>query len=313
MIVPSQTEIETMWTSGRHREVARWLPHFHRGNHSILIENLKKSNLTQLGDKLDQQPITLGADPEFILCEKGKPDNIVMFSSQYTGDRFGISEAVIGADYGLLEFRVPYAVSPLTIVGSVMGLHGDFEKCFPDLDIIKKEALVYNHEIARLRDQLELKSQGKEMPNYGGYHSKDLSVWSASPGGEGDIVLDDTSNASFSAYGRPEFKKYRPEVLSAGGHIHIGGTFIKALSMEQLNKLIRQFDETVLPLAAKVETEAAELRKEVYGSRGEYRLKEYGIEYRSPSNAIFFPENSHILLEVLNLIVNQVKSFLLEK
>lgn len=307
MIVPSLNELKAYWTIGQHKEVAKFLPYFMDSKDPFVMK-LQRSNLLTLKEKIELPSLTFGADPEFILCEKGKPENIVMFSSKYTGNKFGISEAEIGADYGLLEFRVQVGKNPKAIVDSVAQLHTEFGNEFPLLELLKKEAIKYNHERARLKDELEVILKGAEAPSYGGYHGKNCSVWSTNSV-DTKLVLDDTVEISLSAYGKPEFKKYAPDILSAGGHIHLGGTFIKALSIPQLNEVIKQLDASVLPLCKTVETEAATLREVAYGSPGEYRLKEYGIEYRSPSNAIFFPENSQVLLQVLTIIESTVKGY----
>lgn len=306
MIVPSQANLETYWKDGEHKKVARWIPYFRCEN--TFIKNLNESNILQLKEQVNSPVLSLGADPEFILCSKNKPDEIVMFSSAYTGNKFGISEAVIGADYGLLEFRVPVTDTIDDFITLIEQLHKDFAEKFPQLDLLESEALEYNHELARLRDTMKFVEK-QEYPAYGGHGYKETSVWNTGSTNQ-DIVLDETSNITLSAYDRPAFKKYRPDILSAGGHIHIGGTFIKSLSLKQLNKLVQRFDEKVLPICKTVETEAAILRETVYGTPGEYRLKEYGIEYRSPSNAIFHQKNLDTLRKILEIILTETKEFM---
>lgn len=307
MTKPSHAEMEDLWKKGEHKTVAKWLPYFFRDTGNTLIDNLKQSNLLQMRDKLDLPTLTLGADPEFILCEKNNPDKIVMFSSQYTGNKFSISEAEVGADYGLLELRCEPVRTAKDLAKVMKETFEDFDEYFEDLAIVKKEAIEYNHEMARIKEALELVRNGGEAPAYGGYHGKECSVWST----DNDIKIDESVEITLSAYGKPEFKKYRPDILSAGGHIHIGGTFVKCLSIPQLNSLIQKFDQKILPMVDTVATPAAELRKTVYGAPGEYRLKEYGIEYRSPSNAIFWPENNKLLEEILQIIVDETTSHLL--
>ena len=69
--------------------------------------------------------------------------------------------------------------------------------------------------------------------------------------------------------------------------------------MAQLKALVRKLDKNVLPLAAKVETEAAKLRSQYYGFPGEFRLKPYGFEYRVLSCAPFWKKNIKALREIL--------------
>lgn len=63
------------------------------------------------------------------------------------------------------------------------------------------------------------------------------------------------------------------------------------------------------PLAIRVETEAGKLRRTAYGFPGEFRIKPYGFEYRSPSNAIFWEENLKVLRRVLETIVFITSTF----
>lgn len=303
----SQTRMKNLWVKGEHKEVAKWLPYFYDKEYDLFIEQLKKSNLSQLKRKLELPPITLGADPEFILAEKANPSNIVMFNSSLCryNSPFEVASAEIGADYGLLEFRIPISKSANELTANVNKLHKDFEKGYEDLIILKTEAIEYNHQLARIKNDIKTKLETGETPLYGGYHGKETAVWSAGQmDGNEELVLDENSTATLCAYDKPEFKKYNPAILSAGGHIHIGGTFIKCLSISQLNVLVKKFDEIVLPIIETIATENGDLRKSVYGSKGEYRLKEYGIEWRTPSNMVFMHEHTKILTEVLELMVD---------
>jgi len=308
MQVPTIDELKKNWKEGSHKTVARWLPHL-RNEDDSFIKKLNLSNLSQLKDKLNLPPISLGADPEFILTDE--KDNIVMFSSEYTrGYDFSLSEAEIGADYGLLEIRFPPVTKSEEVVAAISSRVEQFKTMYEDkLKISNKEAVEFNHELARLKEEIELKLKGESKPQYGGYHGKDCGVW----GSSNNIVIDESEDVTMSAYERPMFKKYVPTILSAGGHIHIGGTFIKCLSISQLNELIRSFDEKVLPLCKSVETKAAKLREIAYGTPGEYRIKEYGIEYRSPSNAIFQKGNEKVLKQVLDVIVESTTNYMLEE
>ena len=70
-------------------------------------------------------------------------------------------------------------------------------------------------------------------------------------------------------------------VRTAGGHIHIGMTEIDTLPMAQ-SSLVKGCDVFIgLPLTI---LERESQRKAFYGRAGSYREKEYGIEYRTPSN-----------------------------
>ena len=305
MTVPLPHELELEWSLGHHKKVAKFLPYY-KTTSTGFLGNLNNSNLLTLGSKINLPPLTLGADPEFILKESGT-DNVVMFSSKYVDNRFGLSEAEIGADYGLLEFRLPYATTPEQLVATNLSFHDTFKQSFPKLDILEAEAVKYNHSKARLREDIEQIKKGEQLFAYGGYHGKECAVWGANTDPNKITITGETT---FCAYDKPQFKKYNPEILSAGGHIHIGGTFIKSLSLPQLRKLIKIFDAKLVPIAKTVYTEASELREQVYGALGEYRIKDYGIEYRTLSNAIFWKKNSTTLLKILKVIESEIKEFM---
>jgi len=272
------------------KPLATKLPHM-RNVRSKFIQSLMASNLLKMQDHLDDPAITLGADPEFILCEKKDENKIVLFSSQYTTDYFGISEAELGADYGLLEFRPEPATDPEGLVESIWDLHKEFKKTYKKFKVLEKEAVKYNHKKARVLEAL----QGNKDINYGMNRGKDVGVWTASE----EIVLGMETGVSLSAYDKPVFNQFNDNLFTAGGHIHIGGKLILMLSVEQLRAFVRRLDKEILPLCMSVETKAGRLRRTVYGGPGEFRLKNYGIEYRSPSNAIFWQKNLGSLLEIL--------------
>lgn len=283
------------------KSLATKLPHM-RGARSKFIQSLMVSNLLKMQEHLGDPAITLGADPEFILCEKENEDKIVLFSSQYTTDYFGISEAELGADYGLLEFRPEPSTDPEGLVKSIRDLHEEFQETYDNFKILEKEAVKYNHKKARVLEALQ---EDKDI-NYGMNRGKDVGVWAANE----EIVLGMETATSLSAYDKPVFNQFNDKLFTAGGHIHIGGKLILMLSMEQLRAFVRKLDKEILPLCKSVETKAGRLRRTVYGAPGEFRLKNYGIEYRSPSNAIFWQKNLDSLLEILRKTSNIAKTMM---
>lgn len=308
MIVPSIKEMKALYKDGNLKEVAKWLPHL-RYKKSKFIKFLVESNILRMKEHINDTAITLGADPEFILCEKGKEDNVVLFSSMMTSYYFGLSEAEMGSDYGLMEFRPPPEESAEELVKRLDDLHKEFEKsysdcCYGKFQILEKEAVEYNHKRARVLESLK----EEEDINYGMNRGKELGVWV--PGGE-EMVIGQETGTSLSAYDKPSFNRFNDELFTAGGHIHIGGAYIMMLSFEQLRDFVRKLDEEILPMCVEVETKNGELRRTVYGSVGEFRVKEYGIEYRSPSNAIFWKKNSKKLLKVLGMVTDIVRTMAL--
>ena len=299
-----------LYLEGKHKKLAIVLPHL-RDDPDPFIQRLMESRLLLLGstfdksiynDESDAHSLTFGADPEFILTDE-KGINIVLFSSNMTQGGLVMSEATIGADYGLMEFRPApsYKIDPL--IKNLHSLHTQFDKCYPKLRIKRSEAEVFDHKKARILDQLE-----DALVDHGVNIAKGFFV-------EHAIDLDDESTyakISISAYDEPLFGSNRKDILSAGGHIHVGGTFIKMMSLEQMKEFIRRIDVLVQPMCTAVETPAAALRKEVYGFPGEFRIKPYGLEYRSPSNAIFWQENEKVLGDILKVIEKEAKSFFIK-
>lgn len=69
---------------------------------------------------------------------------------------------------------------------------------------------------------------------------------------------------------------------AAGGHVHIG---VDNLSKEEMEHLVKVLDLYVtMPLMRYENPE----RRRHYGKAGSYRPKEYGLEYRTPSNVWIF-------------------------
>lgn len=309
----SVEKAKELYVEGKHRELAIILPHLRRSD-DFFIKELLSSRLLTLGKIFetakdenaddDYKTITLGADPEFILeDDKG---TIVLFSSELSSGNIVLSEATLGADYGLMEFRPPYEVTPGELIKNIKTLHQRFKEDYTKVFIKETEAVVFNHKMARVRAKME-----KEEIDFGINYRKGFIH-------EADINLDDEStyfNATLSAFNEPLFKPKREDILSAGGHIHVGGTFIRMLSLEQMKRYVRKIDSIVAPLCTSVETPAATVRQELYGAPGEFRIKPYGLEYRTPSNAIFWDkqQNTDVLLKILDIMVNTAKNILLEK
>jgi len=293
-------ELKQLYKEKKLKEIAVRLPHMRHLKNGF-IQFLLESNLLKMKQWLNSSPITLGADPEFILCANNDPDDIMLFSSKYTEDYFGISEAELGADYGLLEFRPTPEESAKKLVDNVIRLHKRFKVNFgsssDSMRILEKEAVVFDHKRKRVLQAME--NEDEENINYGMNRGKDVAVWS---GDGGDLIADIETGVTLCAYDKPIFNQFNDQLFTAGGHIHIGGALIKMLSFNQLKVFVRKLDKEILPICNSVETAAGELRRTVYGSPGEFRMKEYGIEYRSPSNAIFFQRNSKELLKVLRRI-----------
>lgn len=75
---------------------------------------------------------------------------------------------------------------------------------------------------------------------------------------------------------------------SCGGHIHVGYKF---QDKEEAKKLIRIMDLTHGVPSVLMDA-AGDKRRELYGARGAYRIKPYGVEYRTLSNFWIFNEGT---------------------
>lgn len=83
----------------------------------------------------------------------------------------------------------------------------------------------------------------------------------------------------------PRPKADSPYLRTAGGHIHVGYTTDVSLGKERAEhakKIIRSMD--LFLGVPSVLMDKGERRKELYGCAGAFRLKPYGVEYRTLSN-----------------------------
>jgi hypothetical protein len=285
------------------------------------------SNLFFLRDLISStENLTFGADPEFILHDRKDKDRIVLFSSKHAvpgrsaNGIYSMSELAVGADYGLLEIRPSYKETPKALAGNVKSLIKAFNdeqkeveeriKFYEDLpdddrpentnqleaiSILPTEAVNFAHKKQRLLEIMENGELDFGVGVMGKFNQVSATAGSVDIG----LATAELFGVSISAYDEPVFTQGNDEVLTAGGHLHFGGRRIRMMNILQLKELVKRFDKMLLPMAAKVETKAADLRRQHYGAPGEFRLKEYGIEYRSLSNAIFWPGNEKVLEEVL--------------
>jgi hypothetical protein len=277
----------------------------------------------------NEENLTFGADPEFILCDQDNRKRTVLFSSKHTMPRnhgagiFSMSELAVGADYGLLEIRPSYTVDSPALAANVRSLLDDFEEVqkkaketqkqnpkskvkkvkVETVAIQEVEAVYFAHKKQRL---IEIMENG-ELDFGAGTDGKFNCVASAANSADLGLTAAELYGISISAYDKPVFAQGNDNVLTAGGHIHFGGRRVKIFNLAQLKELVKRFDKKLLPMVAKVETPAAELRRQFYGAPGEFRLKSYGIEYRSLSNALFWPKN----LKVLEAVVKEAEDIIL--
>lgn len=94
---------------------------------------------------------------------------------------------------------------------------------------------------------------------------------------------------------------YETTIRCAGGHVHIGAD----LSPQDIQKLVKVLDLLVtIPMLKHEKPD----RRELYGKAGSYRIKPYGVEYRTPSNFwIFRKERKEWLYEMVERALKTFK------
>lgn len=100
-------------------------------------------------------------------------------------------------------------------------------------------------------------------------------------------------------------KPHTTEPFRTGsGHIHIGWTSNARVYSEEhftlCAEVVKALDETLYPESMK--WDADETRRSLYGKKGSFRPKPYGVEYRPLSNMILTSD------EILRLVFNTTKS-----
>ena len=96
---------------------------------------------------------------------------------------------------------------------------------------------------------------------------------------------------------------------TGAGHVHIGWTNIKdKYAPEHFHiccELIKAIDEAVQPFIKQHDPDKK--RQELYGAPGCFRPKNYGVEYRSPSN--FWVNDESFMRTIYDLCVSTTKKF----
>lgn len=189
---------------------------------------------------------TIGVDPELFLKLDGKPIG---------------SERVVPAGAGLVvrdgfqvEFNPPASMS-ISVLGSWIS------KCFSELD-----------RMVKLHPGVEISFD----------EVVDVDMEELNSLSERSRILG--SGPSFNVYGTKPLKCDRDTYLvrSAAGHMHFG---LRGPLFDERVRLASWLDVFVGNTLVLVDREprAAE-RRENYGRAGEYRIPNYGLEYRTPSN-----------------------------
>lgn len=197
------------------------------------------------------QNVMVGADPEFFLYDKIR-DRFISAVGKIGGtkanprpiDRKG---SFVQEDNVLGEMNIIPAKSPSEFVKNVSLVRKYIKSYVHPLEVRFIPSAIFHH--------TELESPAALMNGC----DEDFSAW------------EKVENEIPSLLGNP----YR----TAGGHIHVSYDNPTISSMIDLVKTLDVF--VGVPLS---EFEHNVMRQETYGRTGNFRPKDYGIEYRTPSN-----------------------------
>jgi Phage phiEco32-like COOH.NH2 ligase-type 2 len=196
----------------------------------------------------------LGCDPEIFL--KDAAGGLVASCGLIGGTKEEPRSLPIGPGYAVqednvaIEFNTPPASSSVEFVNSINTA----------MDYLRKEiaeqGLVFGTESAALFPKAQLIHPAALVFGC----DPDYNAWTRKP--------------------NPRPKAADETLRSAGGHIHIGD--LGPLSNDDMVMIIKLMD--VYAGVPSVRMDNGILRKELYGKRGAFRPKPYGLEYRTLSN-----------------------------
>jgi len=228
--------------------------------------------------------ITLGSDPEIFLTKQdGTP-----WGALTTGCT-GTKEAPAPTDYGALQvdgLALEYNTNPVDNVEDWVDLH--------------KAALEHISDVAGGADLIIDSSSRLDFTTYidGNGATEDELMFGCDPDFNADTMAENTMPDNDGSI------KFR----TTGGHVHIG--------LENWGELCGGDEKITHMMASKIVficdailglrsvlTDDGVARKELYGKAGAYRVKPYGIEYRTLSNFWVFDEvEMRFIFDALNNI-----------
>lgn len=222
---------------------------------------------------------TIGADPEFFVQQDGQ---FVSAQGLVPGTKeqpHPVPNGAVQVDGLALEFNVNPALSYAEFQNNLDIVFETLKSMIPDYDVLPNPAILLSDE-----DKLKIPAQALVRgcsPDLNAYTEEN----NESPGQDCDIH-------------------------AAGGHIHIGNIFHPDQTAQQKYKmslrLTRLLDKYVGVYSLLWDKDS--LRRQVYGKAGSLRLKPYGIEYRTLSNAWLF--NKGVTLFIYTGVKEAVDSLL---
>lgn len=208
------------------------------------------------------QGLTLGADPEIFVGIDGNVRSIIgkIGGTKENpqplpiGDGFAVQE-----DNVALEFNIPPSKS------------ADF------FDMNLELALDFLGEMVKSREGYTfVKQSAVSFPNE---ELEDHRAW---------VFGCDPDYNAWTLRKNPRPKAKDKNLRSCGGHVHVG----YELTKEQKIELVRMMDLRLAVPSTLMDN--GELRKELYGKRGAFRDKPYGLEYRTLSNFWVFDKKTRV-------------------
>lgn len=215
--------------------------------------------------------VTMGCDPELMLIRN---DGTLASALPILKGRKERAEplpcgATVMADNVLAEFTIPPAKSSQEFVDNIRSALQGLKSMVPGLKLFAIPSANF--------PQSELKSD--EAKKFG--CDPDFDAWTC------DVNEINTERAAKRAF------------RSAGGHIHIGHSHI-ADNWDNKPLFITVCD-AIIGLAATIidSHDDSRERRKLYGKAGAHRPKDYGVEYRTPSNFwITKPELTNLIYEL---------------
>lgn len=132
-----------------------------------------------------------------------------------------------------------------------------------------------------LRTAREMATRAGATISFSLSHVVDDKVWKQSGKDLKQFGCHPTTNVHEADFKRPN--GMRVKFRAGGGHIHVGG--LTLVEKNDLDTIVKLMDIIVGNTLVLLDRDPANItRRKNYGRAGEYRPKDYGLEYRVPSN-----------------------------
>lgn len=228
--------------------------------------------------------IKLGADPEFFLIKNKTVVPAVGLVKGTKEEPFKLNKGAVQLDGTAVEFNIDAASSPEEFADNIMTVLTQIRESIPsEYSFSFSPSVIYTHEI------------WKTIPN----SAKELGC-----------------NPDYSAYdGRakvpPALPKNLETMRTGAGHLHIGFTDVKdPHSKDHLFDcclVTKALDSVFRYIIPQFDTDVQ--RQRLYGMRGSFRPKTYGVEYRVLSNAwLSFPGMWPWMFDLVQLVLTNLEN-----